>query len=267
MGLLEGVVDRFSGVTVTSFPKGEVDFRSSLTESLKAWGSSGKRGVWLKFPVLQSSLVAIAVGEFGFRLHHCKATYIMCTKWVDAKSPDMLPNFATHMVGIGGLVLNSKRELLCVSERFSSRGLSYKLPGGMLDPGESLPEGVEREVLEETGIHVKFQCLTGLRHNPVSSAYFENGDMYFCAVCSPVDESEAIQMDGNEISACLWVPLETYLNDPNVFPFNKSMVRAALAAIDRGSAFLPTELGTSPYYKAGAQFYTPKREAEGAAGD
>ena len=91
--------------------------------------------------------------------------------------------------------------------------------------------------------------------------------MYFCAVCSPVDESEAIQMDGNEISACLWVPLETYLNDPNVFPFNKSMVRAALAAIDRGSAFLPTELGTSPYYKAGAQFYTPKREAEGAAGD
>ena len=40
----------------------------------------------------------------------------------------------------------------------------YKLPGGALHPGEHMVDAVVREVLEETGVHAKFEALVCFRH-------------------------------------------------------------------------------------------------------
>jgi ADP-ribose pyrophosphatase YjhB (NUDIX family) len=40
------------------------------------------------------------------------------------------------------------------------------LPGGMIDPGESVTEGCEREIFEETGLIVRVVRLTGVYSNP-----------------------------------------------------------------------------------------------------
>lgn len=50
--------------------------------------------------------------------------------------PNPVPPFATHIVGVGGLVLNSKGEVLCVREVNSPTGRpAWKLPGGNTQGG------------------------------------------------------------------------------------------------------------------------------------
>jgi 8-oxo-dGTP diphosphatase len=58
------------------------------------------------------------------------------------------------MVGVGGVIIDQGRALLI---RRGSEPLlgEWSIPGGMLELGETLEEGVARELLEETGIIVR----------------------------------------------------------------------------------------------------------------
>ncbi len=51
-------------------------------------------------------------------------------------------------VSAGGIVLNTKSEVLVVNQR----GNSWSLPKGHVDPGEEPVEAARREVQEETGV-------------------------------------------------------------------------------------------------------------------
>jgi ADP-ribose pyrophosphatase YjhB (NUDIX family) len=58
------------------------------------------------------------------------------------------------MVGVGGVIIDQGRALLI---RRGSEPLlgEWSIPGGTLELGETLEEGVARELLEETGLTVK----------------------------------------------------------------------------------------------------------------
>jgi ADP-ribose pyrophosphatase YjhB (NUDIX family) len=58
------------------------------------------------------------------------------------------------MVGVGGVVIRDGRALLIRRGSEPLRG-EWSIPGGMLEVGETLVEGVARELLEETGLQVK----------------------------------------------------------------------------------------------------------------
>jgi len=58
------------------------------------------------------------------------------------------------MVGVGGVVISAGRALLVRRGRAPLEG-QWSIPGGMLEVGETLREGVRRELLEETGIEVR----------------------------------------------------------------------------------------------------------------
>ena len=77
-----------------------------------------------------------------------------------------MPGFASHYVGVGGLVLSKDRtKLLCIQERKppTELGRLWKLPGGLVETGESIEEASIREVWEETGIRAKFLGVVGFR--------------------------------------------------------------------------------------------------------
>jgi 8-oxo-dGTP diphosphatase len=58
------------------------------------------------------------------------------------------------VVGVGGVVISGGRALL-VRRRSPPLEGEWSIPGGMLELGETLIEGVERELAEETGMVVR----------------------------------------------------------------------------------------------------------------
>ena len=60
----------------------------------------------------------------------------------------------TPMVGVGGVVIVEGRVLLARRATDPARG-EWSIPGGLLESGETLAEGVARELLEETGLTVR----------------------------------------------------------------------------------------------------------------
>lgn len=60
----------------------------------------------------------------------------MMYKWLPRNETSNIPSYAHTMVGVGGLVINEKSEVLVVSEK-NFNYPHWKLPGGMVDPGTS----------------------------------------------------------------------------------------------------------------------------------
>src|SRR5580704_1967672 len=57
-------------------------------------------------------------------------------------------------IGVGGVVIRDGRALLIRRGTEPLKG-EWSIPGGMLDVGETLAEGVIRELFEETGLQVR----------------------------------------------------------------------------------------------------------------
>ena len=137
----------------------------------------------------------------------------------------LIPEYATHYIGAGGVVINSRDELLVVSELHRrSESPHYKLPGGALHPGEHIADCVQREVFEETGVRAKFEKLVCFRH--WHGYRYDKSDIYFVCRLSPLTEDIAIQAE--EIEECHWLPISEYLSSDSVSTFNKHIVKAAL---------------------------------------
>lgn len=64
------------------------------------------------------------------------------------------------IVGVGAVVFQNDRVLLVQRGHAPMQG-EWSLPGGALDIGETLEEGIKREVLEETGLLVEPVSLVG----------------------------------------------------------------------------------------------------------
>ncbi|WP_406292660.1 NUDIX hydrolase [Streptomyces sp. NBC_00624] len=67
-----------------------------------------------------------------------------------------------HSVSVAGVVVREDGRLLAI--RRADNG-TWELPGGVLELDETPEAGVAREVLEETGIHVEVDELTGVYKN------------------------------------------------------------------------------------------------------
>jgi 8-oxo-dGTP diphosphatase len=68
-----------------------------------------------------------------------------------------------HSVSVAGVVVDDRDRALLVQRRDNSH---WEPPGGVLEPGETIPEGLAREVLEETGYRIALPAvLTGVYKN------------------------------------------------------------------------------------------------------
>ena len=226
MEILSFNTNPFGGVLVDplTLPQDPQGFRSQLAYSMDEWIAEGYKVAWLEVPLDRSALVPVAV-EAGFSYHHADESYVMMTNQLEQDS--YIPQYATHYLGAGAVVVSENRELLVVSERYKfrgTRGPGYKLPGGALMTGEHLAEGIVREVLEETGIQSKFEALACFRH--WHGYRYGKSDIYFVCRLSPL--SYDITRQEEEIAECLWMPVDDFLEDPQIGNFNKSIVKAAL---------------------------------------
>jgi len=189
-------------------------FRQRLQQTIDACRSQEKTSLWIEVPMSCAGLME-EMSEFGLEFHHAQGNTASLNVWLVDGKTNKIPEFATHHVGVGALVVNSRNEILCVRElRHNFR--PWKLPGGLSDLGEDIPEAACREVLEETGIECKFQSIMSFRHTHKMA--HGRSDLYFVCRLEPV---ESVDKDGNtiipepvaceeEIEAAAWVPMEEY---------------------------------------------------------
>lgn len=66
----------------------------------------------------------------------------------------------------------------------------WSIPGGGMEPGETLSECVVREVREETGIEVKPTRIVGVYSDPERLAVYDDGEVRqefsICLACTPI---------------------------------------------------------------------------------
>ena len=68
-----------------------------------------------------------------------------------------------HSVSVAGVIVDADGRALLIKRRDNGR---WEPPGGVLEPGETIPEALEREVREETGLTIAHPAhLTGVYKN------------------------------------------------------------------------------------------------------
>ena len=110
----------------------------------------------------------------------------------------------THIVAAAGYVFDKNGNMLLVKTKY--RG--WDCTGGQIEIGESLEEGVLREILEESGVKASVRCLVGVYSN-VGTYIWHDGKtpvptkVMFDFIC---DYIEGELTPSEETSEVIWVP-------------------------------------------------------------
>ncbi|CAD6215916.1 GSCOCG00000733001-RA-CDS [Cotesia congregata] len=233
-----GKEDNHNGILVdsTKEPCSADDVVNRLRASLTDWSKNNKKTVWFRVERNDADWIPLLVKE-GFLFHHVKEQFV--TLYRCLTSDKNIPPYAHTNLGVGGFVINDKtNEVLVIKENYSNkaanRATRWKLPGGYVEPGENIPEAVEREVFEETGIKAKFKSLVGFRH--AHNYAFGCSDIYFVARLVP--ETLQINKCTQEIAEAVWMKLEDYANSPDVYRLNRFIAKKMIELLNSN-----TEIG------------------------
>lgn len=231
-------------IAAVDLPAEPAVFSAALAQSLTHWRAAGIKVVWLTVRRDQSALIAPAL-QRNFVFHHCGTDSLVMTCRLQEDA--FVPHPAGHTIGAGAVVISSAQEVLTVLEKADAvaRPRHYKLPGGMLEPGEHVVYGVMREVLEETGVHTRFESLLGLRHH--HQGQFGTSNIYLVCRLTPLETK--LQPDATELADARWIPVSTYLQMEGVGLLNQRIVAAALAATGMTSVKLEGYMGGAGEYE------------------
>ena len=208
-------------------------FKRRLEATIIACKELKKSSLWVEVPISHARYIEACSDIEGLDFHHASGNIASLSMWLKEDVDCKIPEYATHQIGVGAIVVNSRDEILCVRElRMNYR--PWKIPGGRADLGEHLEEAAIREVMEETGIECRFKGVLGFRHTQGSQC--GRSEIYFVCRLEPV---ESVDEDGNavipqpiaqegEIAATAWVPLQEYkdmVNDVvNPHPMMQKMI-------------------------------------------
>lgn len=190
------------------------NFRKRLAHTIDVCRAQKKSSLWIEVPMSHASLIE-DMQELGVTFHHAEGNTASLNVWLLDNVSNKVPEFATHHVGVGALVVNSRNEILCVRE-LRNNFRPWKLPGGLSDLGEDIPQAACREVLEETGVPCTFQSIISFRHT--HNMAHGRSDLYFVCKLQPVEQ---VDKHGSpiiptpvaceeEIEAAAWIPMDEY---------------------------------------------------------
>ena len=147
-----------------------------------------------------SSLAALRLHELGF----ADATDVIggFGAWVAAGLPIEMVDARPSVFGAATVIVRGGRVLL-VHHTYGE--LNWELPGGGADPGESAEAAARREALEEVGVALTIERLTGVYWEPHGALGWHH--VVFRAALAP-GSPEPHVADPKEISECAWFAVD-----------------------------------------------------------
>lgn len=214
-----------SAVTAADAPA----FLDELRALVQGWRAAQCGAVWIELRASQGALIE-GVAAAGFAWHHALGDRCSMLLWLQDR-PCPVPPFATHHVGVGGVVLDGpagERRVLLVKDRHARAPQAWKFPGGLANLGEDVGVAAAREVFEETGVRTELRSILAARH--MHGLAFGNSDLYvFCHLRAL---STAITADPVEILDARWMDVAEFLASTR-HPLSRHAVQVAAAELDR----------------------------------
>jgi len=128
-----------------------------------------------------------------------------------------------YNIGVGGAVVQDGRLLLV--RRASRRGRgNWQVPGGFVEPQETIEHAVVREVAEEAGIQARVEGILGVRNRCDPDV---GNSLYIVLLLTPVGGEPA--PDGKEVDRAGFFSLEEICGLEQVPPINLEIAHRALA--------------------------------------
>lgn len=110
------------------------------------------------------------------------------------------PKPQTIVPAVSAVIVNNRQEIL-LQERVDNE--KWSLPGGKMEPGETVEEAIKREVKEETGLDVEIKQLVGVYSNPNHVIAYEDGEVRqqfsICFLCEAISGSLVISDESKRV--------------------------------------------------------------------
>jgi len=269
--------DHYNGVTIhldkydlkNDDDSRQSSFATQLNDALTIWKAEGRKGIWIHASTQSAKYIPECVSA-GFQFHKILQKMnnpgdgktevpnmnsnvndgkinnsLVLSQWLPKDTPSRLPYGPTHQVGVGVILLNPSNpaEMLVVKE-LSGPAAKYnlwKMPTGLVDPQEYVPEAASRELLEETGIEAKMSDILCIRQAHRSNA--DTSDMFFvCKVTPTLNDSEeniTWKPQETEIADIRWMSVKDYCGQdrwqgsPLYETLNDCVLRASMQEIEQ----------------------------------
>jgi ADP-ribose pyrophosphatase YjhB (NUDIX family) len=128
-----------------------------------------------------------------------------------------------YNIGVGGAVVRDGRLLMVRRASRHGRG-NWQLPGGFIEPDETIEQAVVREVLEETGVITEPEAVLGVRSR--CDPYTGNG-IYVILLLNPI--SGEPKPDGHEVDHAEYFTLEQIRDLKPLPPVNWAIASRVLS--------------------------------------
>ena len=109
-----------------------------------------------------------------------------------------------HFVSVAAAIVDHAGRVLAIRRRDNSQ---WEPPGGVLDRHETIPEGLLREIKEETGLIIEPGALTGVYKNVV------RGIVALVFRCRALNEPAASSAEAQEIRWLEPAELSTHMDE------------------------------------------------------
>jgi 8-oxo-dGTP diphosphatase len=101
-----------------------------------------------------------------------------------------------HSVSVAGVTVGDNGKVLVIKRRDNG---AWQAPGGILEANEQIEEGLRREVLEETGIEVEPELLTGVyKHMGLGVVALVFRCKAVGGKAAPTDESASVEWHSSD---------------------------------------------------------------------
>ncbi len=107
-------------------------------------------------------------------------------------------------IGVGGIVFNNRKQVLMIQRNQPPAMGFWSIPGGKLEPGESLAGACQREIKEETGLEINVKHIVAVVERRIEGFHYVIID-YLALL---MNEENSFPIAQSDVAEARWISLE-----------------------------------------------------------